>query len=165
MENIALRSLHILYMFVLHAEIVTIFEPKMVTISARNTNIYKICKLCKAIIFPKLYNISQPNFAILLISLCSFYLWCLIPFSLLRLKFSLTCKLSIVFSTHPWVQHKAFKFQQRLDFLSGHPVENQRSRICHAYTLWEPSRVYATRVLNLSKKCFNMLKGTVQSFE
>jgi hypothetical protein len=43
MENIALRSLHILYMFVLRAEIVTIFEPKMVTISARNTNIYKIC--------------------------------------------------------------------------------------------------------------------------
>ena len=39
MENIALRSLHILYMFVLRAEIVTIFEPKMVTISARNTNI------------------------------------------------------------------------------------------------------------------------------
>jgi hypothetical protein len=29
-------------MFVLRAEIVTIFEPKMVTISARNTNIYKI---------------------------------------------------------------------------------------------------------------------------
>jgi hypothetical protein len=27
-------------MFVLRAEIVTIFEPKMVTISARNTNIY-----------------------------------------------------------------------------------------------------------------------------
>ena len=70
-ENIALRSLHILNMFVLGAEIVTIFEPKMVTISAPNTNIYKICKLCKAI-FSKLYNISQPNFAILLISLCSF---------------------------------------------------------------------------------------------
>jgi hypothetical protein len=33
------------YTFVLRAEIVTIFEPKMVTISARNTNIYKICKL------------------------------------------------------------------------------------------------------------------------
>jgi hypothetical protein len=33
-------------MFVLRAEIVTIFEPKMVTISARNTNIYKICKRC-----------------------------------------------------------------------------------------------------------------------
>jgi hypothetical protein len=29
-------------MFVLRAEIVTIFEPKMVTISARNTNIYII---------------------------------------------------------------------------------------------------------------------------
>jgi hypothetical protein len=70
-ENIALRSLHILYMFILRAEIVTIFQPKMVTISARNTNIYKIWKLCKAI-FSKLYNISQPNFAILLISLCSF---------------------------------------------------------------------------------------------
>jgi hypothetical protein len=55
-----------LYMFVLRAEIVTIFEPKMVTISARKTNIYKICKLCKAI-FSKLYNISQPNFAIVLI--------------------------------------------------------------------------------------------------
>jgi hypothetical protein len=35
-ENIALRSLHILYMLVLRAEIVTIFEPKMVTISAPN---------------------------------------------------------------------------------------------------------------------------------
>jgi hypothetical protein len=59
-------SLHILYMFVLRAEIVTIFEPKMVAISARNTNIHKIWKLCKAI-FSKLYNISQPNFAILII--------------------------------------------------------------------------------------------------
>ena len=32
-------------MFVLRAEIVTIFGSKMVTICARNTNIYKICKL------------------------------------------------------------------------------------------------------------------------
>ena len=40
MENIALRSLYILYMFVLRTEIVIIFEPKVVTISARNTNIY-----------------------------------------------------------------------------------------------------------------------------
>jgi hypothetical protein len=47
-------------MFVLRAETVTIFEPKM----------DKICKLCKAIFF-MLYNISQPNFANLLISLCS----------------------------------------------------------------------------------------------
>jgi hypothetical protein len=35
-------------MFVLRAEIVTIFEPKMITISARNTNILKICKFRKA---------------------------------------------------------------------------------------------------------------------
>jgi hypothetical protein len=55
-------------MFVLRAEIVTIFELKMVTISARNTNILKICKLRKAI-FSVFYNISQPNFAILLISI------------------------------------------------------------------------------------------------
>ena len=48
-------------MFVLRAEIVTIFEPKMVTISARNTNILKLCKLRKAI-FSVFYNISQPNF-------------------------------------------------------------------------------------------------------
>ena len=49
-------------MFVLRVEIVTIFEPKMVTVSARQTNIYKICgKLCKTI-FSKLYIISQPNF-------------------------------------------------------------------------------------------------------
>jgi hypothetical protein len=53
-------------MFVLRAEIVTIFEPKMVTISARNTNILKICKVRKAI-FSAFYNISQPNFAIFII--------------------------------------------------------------------------------------------------
>jgi hypothetical protein len=47
-------------MFVLRMEIITIFELKMVTISAHNTNIYKICELCKAI-FSKLYIILQPN--------------------------------------------------------------------------------------------------------
>jgi hypothetical protein len=46
--------LQILYMFVLRAEIVTIFGSKVVTISARNTN---ICKILKAI-FSVLYNIS-----------------------------------------------------------------------------------------------------------
>jgi hypothetical protein len=81
-ENIASRSLHILYMFVLRAEIVTIFERKVVTISARNTNVYKICKLCKAI-FSKLYNISQPNFAILLIGIMFFLAVVFIPFSYL----------------------------------------------------------------------------------
>ena len=45
---------------------------------------------------PKLFKLLL-NFtsSILLISLCSFQLWCLIPLSLLRFKFSLTCKLSI----------------------------------------------------------------------
>jgi hypothetical protein len=57
-------------MFVLRAEIVTIFEPKMVTISARNINILKICKLGKAT-FSVFYNILQPNFAILLILISS----------------------------------------------------------------------------------------------
>jgi hypothetical protein len=55
-----------LYTFVLRAEIATTFGPKMVAISARNTKVYKICKLCKAI-FSAFYNILQPNFAILLI--------------------------------------------------------------------------------------------------
>ena len=41
-----------------------------------NTNIYKICELRRAI-FSTFYNISQPNFAVLLILRCSFQLWCL----------------------------------------------------------------------------------------
>jgi hypothetical protein len=40
MENIALRGLHILYMFVLRAEIVNIFEPKINNFRTYNTNIY-----------------------------------------------------------------------------------------------------------------------------
>ena len=55
-RNIALRSLQIFYVFVLRVEIVTIFEPKVVTISARSTIIQKICKLCKTI-FSTHYNI------------------------------------------------------------------------------------------------------------
>ena len=82
-------------MFVLRAEIVTIFEPKMVTISARNTNILKICKLRKAI-FSVFYNISQPNFAILLNNFITFFLTVVFDSLLiLRLKFNLICKLSI----------------------------------------------------------------------
>jgi hypothetical protein len=66
------QSSQILYtLFVLHAEIVTTFGPKMVVISARNTKVYKICKA----IFYAFYNISQPHFAILLILVCSFLLW------------------------------------------------------------------------------------------
>jgi hypothetical protein len=50
--------------FVLRAEIAAAFGPNVVAISrARNTKVYKICKLCKAI-FSAFYNISQPNFAI-----------------------------------------------------------------------------------------------------
>jgi hypothetical protein len=56
-ENTALPSFQILYTFVLRAEIPTT--------SARNTKVYKICELCKAI-FSAFYNISQPNFVILL---------------------------------------------------------------------------------------------------
>ena len=47
------------------------FSSKMETFSARNTNIYKICKLYRAI-FSVFYNISPPNFAILLIFRSSF---------------------------------------------------------------------------------------------
>jgi hypothetical protein len=50
----------------LRAEIATISCPNVVAISARNTKVYKICELCEAI-FSAFYNISQPNFAILLI--------------------------------------------------------------------------------------------------
>ena len=55
------------------AEIVNIFEPKMVTISARSANIYNICKLCNTI-FSKLYNILQPNYAINFTNLIMFLL-------------------------------------------------------------------------------------------
>ena len=61
-KYVASQSLQILYTFLMRAEIATTFGPKMVAISARNTKVYKICKLCKAI-FPAFYNISQPNFA------------------------------------------------------------------------------------------------------
>ena len=63
-----MQSSKILYTFVSRAEIATTFGPKMVAISARNTKVYKICKA----IFSAFYNILQPNFAILLILVCSF---------------------------------------------------------------------------------------------
>jgi hypothetical protein len=49
----------------------TAFEPKVVQTSARNTKIYQIFEICRAI-FSAFYNISGPNFAILLILRCSF---------------------------------------------------------------------------------------------
>ena len=59
-------------LFVLRAVKITTFGSKMVIFHARNTNLYKICELHRAI-FSSFYNISQPNFAILLILTCSFY--------------------------------------------------------------------------------------------
>ena len=56
----------ILYIFALRTGKITIFERKVVIFTARQTNIYKICQLQRAI-FSSFYNISQPNFAILLI--------------------------------------------------------------------------------------------------
>jgi hypothetical protein len=55
-ENIALWSSQILYIFASRAEKITIFEPKVVIFTARNTNVlYKICELHRAI-FSSFYN-------------------------------------------------------------------------------------------------------------
>ena len=64
-ENIALQNLPILYTFVLQAEIRTTFGVKVVQISVRNTKVDKIGKFCKAI-FSAFFNISRPNFVLLL---------------------------------------------------------------------------------------------------
>jgi hypothetical protein len=90
---------NVAYVCIIRAEIVTIFGSKMVTISARNTNMYKICKLRKAYIF-RIYNISQPNFAILLILISSLQEFTFLP----RSKISLTCKLSIHSRLCLWVK-------------------------------------------------------------
>ena len=45
----------------------------MVAIPAPNTKVYKTCNLWKAI-FSAFYNISKPNFAILLIFACMLFL-------------------------------------------------------------------------------------------
>ena len=42
---------------------------KVVQTSARNTKIYEIWEICRAI-FSAFYNILRPNFAVLLISRC-----------------------------------------------------------------------------------------------
>ena len=49
----------------LRADKIATFGPKVVILSARNTKIYKIRELRTAI-FSTFYNISRPNFAILL---------------------------------------------------------------------------------------------------
>ena len=68
-KNIALQSLQILYTFVLRAEIATIFSPNVVAI-ANSARIFLYFP--QPNIFSAFYNISQPNFAILLILVCSF---------------------------------------------------------------------------------------------
>jgi hypothetical protein len=52
-EHIALWSSQILYMFALRAGKITIFEPKVIIFTARNTNIYYIYRA----IFSSFYNI------------------------------------------------------------------------------------------------------------
>jgi hypothetical protein len=65
----ALQSLQILYIFVLRAEITTIFDPNVVAISAQYKSIQNLQTLQGHI-----FCISQlANFAILLILVCSFY--------------------------------------------------------------------------------------------
>ena len=44
-------SLQIFYMFILRAEKVEVFAAKIVTFSARNMNIYKTCKLHRAMFY------------------------------------------------------------------------------------------------------------------
>ena len=65
-EDMALQSLRILYIFVLHAAILHDFLQLMHAIPARNTNVYKIGELCKPI-FSTFFNIMEQNFAVLLI--------------------------------------------------------------------------------------------------
>ena len=48
------------------------FEPKVVQTSACVTKVYKLCEICRAI-FSAFYNISRPNFAILLILLVVYH--------------------------------------------------------------------------------------------
>ena len=64
-ENTALQNLPFLYTFVLQAEIRTTVGVKVVQISACNTKVYKIGIFCEAI-FSAFFNISRPNFALLL---------------------------------------------------------------------------------------------------
>jgi hypothetical protein len=85
-------------MFVLRAEIVTIFGSKMVTISARNTNILKISKLRKAI-FSVFYNTDFVTKFCNFIDFNKFFTG--IYFFLPKSKISLTCKLSIIANKIP----------------------------------------------------------------
>jgi hypothetical protein len=76
--------------FCIACGIATIFGPNVVAISARNTKVYKICELCKAI-FSAFYNISQSNFAILLILVSSFREYTFLPCKIKKLVYNGNC--------------------------------------------------------------------------
>ncbi len=86
---------------VLRAEIATTFGSKMVTISARDTIIRKFANFAKAI-FSVFYNITPPNFGILLLfekgSFQEFFFRLDLPIS----KISLSCKLPIFCLDSQW---------------------------------------------------------------
>ena len=88
MENIALQSSQIFYVFVLRVEIVTVFEPKVVTIPARNTICRKVANFVR-LYFPHITIFSTWNF----ITFKRFFPG--ISFLLTISKISLLCKLFI----------------------------------------------------------------------
>ena len=65
-KNIALQSSQIFYVFVLRVEIVTIFELKVITISARIIEYRKFANFVR-LYFPQITIFFQPNFGILLL--------------------------------------------------------------------------------------------------
>ena len=71
MENIALRIWQILYTFVLRVENNTLLIWPWYSFLTDTTKLQEICQLRKTI-FSLVYNILQPNFAILLRLGCSF---------------------------------------------------------------------------------------------
>jgi hypothetical protein len=118
----------------------------MVTTFARITNIYKIWKL-RETIFSKLYNVSQPNFAILLISIFHYVFFsCGVWFPLLRLIFSLTCKLFIASEELVSIYRVVFHFGKtwrHLFFVLGRPDAIPRfanARDSHISILWTGPR-------------------------
>ena len=61
------------YFCITHGKLIPT-SRKRYQFSVRNTEVYKVRKLCRAI-FSSFYNISRPNFVILLILGCSSMLW------------------------------------------------------------------------------------------
>ncbi len=57
-----MRSLQILYVFVLRAEVLTTFSSKVVIFSARNTKTYKIYKLRKLFLILQHFSTKLCNF-------------------------------------------------------------------------------------------------------